>query len=249
MIDLKAAMKRSARALGVDLRRVPRQAPRPAFVIDRVEAAELDVLLESFRQLHPNDCAPWSNPERAKTYLTPKRIAAYHDLLAACERHGVSWDGRSVGEVGSGTGYLLRLIHRRAPSARLSGFDTYREITALARHLCPECEFFERDLFDLDGVTFDVVVCMEVLEHLVDPEDALARLLRMVAPGGSLVLTVPNGRTDSFEALEPYPNGKGYWGHINFWSPESWRIWIGKHALGRAAQCGQLVTGENYALL
>lgn len=250
MLDLRKAIKRSARALGVDIRRTPRGAVTPPqHPMDPSEAAELDALLESFRQLHPDDCEPWSKPERAKTYLTPKRIASYHDLLEVCGRHGIAWDGRTVAEVGSGTGYLLRLIHRRAPSARLSGFDSYREITALARHLCPQAAFSERDLFDLEPMTFDVVVCMEVLEHLVDPEEALARLLAMVAPGGALVLTVPDGRSDTFEALGPYPNGKGYWGHINFWSPESWRIWLAKHAGGREVRCGNLVTGENYAVL
>ena len=250
-MDLNQVIKRSALAFGIEIRRAaPRAAkPRQPHPLDPAEGAELDALLESFRELHPDDCEPWSKPEQAKTYLTPKRIASYHDLLAVCARHGVTWDGRDVAEVGSGTGYLLRLIHKAAPSARLTGFDSYREITALARHLCPDAIFHERDLFDLEATAFDVVVCMEVLEHLVDPEDALARLLAMVAPRGALVLTVPDGRADTFEALQPYSNGKGYWGHINFWSPESWRIWLAKHAGGRHVRAGNLVTGENYAIL
>lgn len=249
MIDFKLAVKRSVRALGLDIRRVARTPSNPPYSIDPAEAAELDALLESFRQLHPHDCEPWSKPQRAKEYLTPKRIASYHDLLATCQRHGITWADRSVGEVGSGTGYLLRLIHRAAPSARLTGFDSYREITALARHLCPQAAFADRDLFKLDGQRFDVVICMEVLEHLIDPEEALSRLLAMVAPGGALVLTVPDGRTDAFPALDPYPNGKGYWGHINFWSPESWRIWLSRQAPTRTLHCGRLLTGENYAIL
>ena len=35
-------------------------------------------------------------------------------------------------------------------------------------------------------------VVLEVLEHLVDPEAAVGRILARLAPGGSLVLSLPN---------------------------------------------------------
>lgn len=242
---LKASAQQLTRTLGLEVRRLPKP-----WSIDPTEAAELDALLEEFARLHPDDYRPWSEPKRAKEYLTPKRIASYHDLLATCARNGIEWDDRAVAEVGSGTGYLLRTIARAAPSARLFGFDTYSEILELSRHLCPSAQYVERNLFDIeDRAAFDVVVCMEVLEHLIDPEEALARLLGMVAGGGWLVLTVPDGRWDTLEAYTLYRNGRGYWGHINFWSPESWHHWMAKNVGTRLHCCGNLVTGENYALV
>ena len=41
-----------------------------------------------------------------------------------------------------------------------------------------------------DG-SFDVVVCSEVLEHLPDGKAAVAELVRVLKPGGDLVVTVP----------------------------------------------------------
>ncbi len=41
-----------------------------------------------------------------------------------------------------------------------------------------------------DG-SFDAVMCIEVLEHLPRPLDALRELSRLLRPGGSLVLTAP----------------------------------------------------------
>jgi SAM-dependent methyltransferase len=40
--------------------------------------------------------------------------------------------------------------------------------------------------------SFDLAVCVEVLEHLVRPDHAAAEILRVLAPGGTLVATVPN---------------------------------------------------------
>jgi GT2 family glycosyltransferase/2-polyprenyl-3-methyl-5-hydroxy-6-metoxy-1,4-benzoquinol methylase/Flp pilus assembly protein TadD/spore maturation protein CgeB len=42
----------------------------------------------------------------------------------------------------------------------------------------------------LKGRQFDVIICMDVLEHVVDPEAAVRRLINHLNPGGLLVLTV-----------------------------------------------------------
>ena len=41
-----------------------------------------------------------------------------------------------------------------------------------------------------DG-TFDRVICSEVLEHIPDDEAAMAELSRVLAPGGTMAITVP----------------------------------------------------------
>jgi ubiquinone/menaquinone biosynthesis C-methylase UbiE len=42
-----------------------------------------------------------------------------------------------------------------------------------------------------DG-SFDVVICSEVLEHIEDNRAAVAELVRVLMPGGNLVVTVPS---------------------------------------------------------
>ncbi|MBN2438789.1 MAG: methyltransferase domain-containing protein [Deltaproteobacteria bacterium] len=41
------------------------------------------------------------------------------------------------------------------------------------------------------GGSFDVVICSEVLEHIEDNRTAVAELVRVLKPGGDLVVTVP----------------------------------------------------------
>lgn len=52
---------------------------------------------------------------------------------------------------------------------------------------------------------FDAVVCFEVLEHLDDPDPALDGLVRVLAPGGILVVSSPN--------RDVYPPGNPYHKH------------------------------------
>ncbi len=42
------------------------------------------------------------------------------------------------------------------------------------------------------GDSFDVALCLEVLEHLFEPQTAAAEIFRVLRPGGLLIATVPN---------------------------------------------------------
>ncbi|HWJ37756.1 MAG TPA: methyltransferase domain-containing protein, partial [Sphingomicrobium sp.] len=44
---------------------------------------------------------------------------------------------------------------------------------------------------ELEG-QFDLITCMEVIEHVADPSTFVAELARLLAPGGLLILSTPN---------------------------------------------------------
>ena len=60
---------------------------------------------------------------------------------------------------------------------------------------CDICNIPESD------AVFDAVLCTEVLEHLPEPVDALRELVRVLKPGGALLLTAP---THSIKHMDPY---------------------------------------------
>ena len=244
---MKLDPNRILRRLGFELRRVPPRADDYA-APDRDEIAALDRLLERFAASQP-DASPCSDVRQLRQYLSDRRIAFFHDVLTLCHRHRIELHARRIADIGSGTGYLLRTLHRAAPTAALFGFDTFDDMMGLARLLCPAAEFATRDLFLTDD-SYDVVFCTETLEHLERPDQALRRLTGRIAPGGALVLTVPDGRMDQTESGTRREDGTGYWGHIHFWSPESWR-WFLDRELGPdyRIECGQVATGENYAVV
>lgn len=46
--------------------------------------------------------------------------------------------------------------------------------------------------------SLDLVLCLDVLEHLVDPWEVVARVSPLLAPGGRLIVSVPNVRNWKF---------------------------------------------------
>lgn len=51
---------------------------------------------------------------------------------------------------------------------------------------------------DIAPASLDAVLCLDILEHLVDPWLAVKRLSPLLAPGGRLILSIPNVRNLKF---------------------------------------------------
>jgi SAM-dependent methyltransferase len=76
--------------------------------------------------------------------------------------------------------------------------------------------------------SFDVVIIKHIVEHLPNPEKAIAEIGRVIAPGGVLILSTPN--LDSL--LKPWKGDRwiGYQDptHISLHPPATWLEWIRK---------------------
>lgn len=192
----------------------------------------------------------WPTPAFLEDYFDASRLAMARLLLDQCDAEDVGIAGRRVLDIGCHAGCLLRLMRARYPDASFFGCDISDVKLAMAKRACPDAELFFCGLSDLPrSPRYDVVFLMEVLEHMVDPEAVVRRLLDIVSATGTLVLTVPDGRKDQFPAKEYSAEFESYAGHINFWSPESWNYFLARIAPERKLRTGTLSTGHLFATL
>ena len=96
----------------------------------------------------------------------------------------------SVVDVGCGTGANVSVLRQHA--ARVVGIDIAPEAVAFAREKGGYTEVLCGDALalPLPDASVDIVVCMDVLEH-VDDEAAAREIARVLRPGGYAFITVP----------------------------------------------------------
>lgn len=207
-------MKRIARLLNSALGRFGLRLTRvvdPNKILDPAARSIALGLSTREHNLRENMDAFYSDPNLLTHYFTPERLAFYASVRGRLMSLGI--DPRDVLDVGCGSGHLLAQVRDVFPRATLRGVDFSPESIRVARGLHSDIRFEECSIFELDGLnaTFDLVLCTEVLEHLEKADVALDNLLRVCRPHGLVVVTVPDGRTDTFA------------GHFNFWTVESFR--------------------------
>ena len=98
----------------------------------------------------------------------------------------------NVLEFGCGEGLFLRELKRRGVMFKsYLGLDIRHDAIVMAKELHPEYTFVEADFLSWDHPTgsFDLVICSQVLEHLLQPEIYLQHLA--VFSSKNLLLTVP----------------------------------------------------------
>ena len=142
--------------------------------------------------------ARWWDPDgefRPLHDLNPARL----DYIEA--RVGLT--GRRVLDVGCGGGLLAEGMARRG--ARVTGIDLAPESLKVARLHALEAgidveyrEIAAETLADTDAGGFDLVTCLEMLEHVPDPVAIVAALASLVRPGGDVICSTINRNAKSF---------------------------------------------------
>lgn len=102
--------------------------------------------------------------------------------------------GGRVLELGSGIGNISRLLAKDARELVVTDVeDEYLE--RLRRELPPRVQVARYDLDgpppEAIGAGFDVVISLNVLEHVLDDRRVIADLVRLLSPGGWLLTYVP----------------------------------------------------------
>ncbi len=149
---------------------------------------------------HFDDLAShWWDPDgqfRTLHDLNPVRAQLVDDLTGLA--------GKRVADVGCGGGLLAEALARRG--ARVTAVDMSAESLAIARlHLLDagplEIDYRQTTAEDLAAVlpgAFDVVTCMELLEHVPDPARLVGSCARLATPGGHVIFSTLNRTPRAF---------------------------------------------------
>jgi 2-polyprenyl-6-hydroxyphenyl methylase/3-demethylubiquinone-9 3-methyltransferase len=201
----------------------------------------LDLSIVSSEAAHFGAMAgDWWNPKGSSAMLhrlNPVRLGYIRDAI---DRH---WDGDPLGrrplagkralDMGCGAGLLAEPLSRLG--AEVTGVDAAPEnidaaqAHAVLSHLAIDYRVGGTDA--ILGARFDLITCMEVIEHVADPAAFLAGLADALAPGGLLVMSTPNRTPISklamitvAEGLGRIPKGTHDWN--KFLTPEELRASI-----------------------
>jgi 2-polyprenyl-6-hydroxyphenyl methylase/3-demethylubiquinone-9 3-methyltransferase len=113
--------------------------------------------------------------------LVPARLAHFDPIVG-------DWRGRRVLDLGSGGGFMAEAMARRG--ARVTGVDPSAPAIAAARRhaeaggLAIDYRVGTGEAIPLTDGAVDIVVCVDVLEHVEDAARVLAEVARVLAPGG-----------------------------------------------------------------
>lgn len=146
--------------------------------------------------IHPTPQADW-------------RFNHFFETAARRELKGALLD------VGSGDGRFLMRAGENGWRGALTGLEFNPDMAGRREgnytiELSPIEDFVERP----GRPSYDVVTIYDVLEHLAEPAKALSNIVKLIAPGGHLIVTVPNEDRIRFAVREEWdfpPNHNTRW--------------------------------------
>jgi len=98
-------------------------------------------------------------------------------------------------DIGCSSGYMIRDLRQRFPRAAVMGADSVREPLEKLSASMPGVPLLQFNLVEcpLPDACVDVVVLLNVLEHIEDDAAAAKQVYRVLRPGGIAVVEVPYG--------------------------------------------------------
>jgi 2-polyprenyl-6-hydroxyphenyl methylase/3-demethylubiquinone-9 3-methyltransferase len=194
----------------------------------------------------------WWNPKGPMASLhqvNPVRLAFMRDAIDA------HWPGAAASakpladkaalDIGCGAGLVCEPLARLG--AAVTGVDAAAEnVAAASAHaeaMGLDIRYMAGEVAGLDIGIFDLVTCVEVIEHVADKRAFLRGVAARLAPDGLLVMSTPNRTTASrlllvgaAEAVGYVPRGTHHWD--DFITPEEFEDLLADAGLSVTAMRG-----------
>jgi 2-polyprenyl-3-methyl-5-hydroxy-6-metoxy-1,4-benzoquinol methylase len=122
----------------------------------------------------------------------PTPTAPWHEMA---KRHLPELTGRRILEIGCGPGSFARYLAGQGGVVLAGDFSA--QACEIAKRICGDLVEVrqldaQRLVEPLGESVFDVVVCLETLEHVPDHDRALREIVAVTRPGGRILVSTPN---------------------------------------------------------
>lgn len=156
-----------------------------------------------------------NNLDSSEIYKFSKQANAWWDLNGPAQplhiinpvrldfvRQQVNLDNKTVLDVGCGAGIFSEVMAKSG--AKVTGLDASQEMIDVAvEHAATESLAIEyrqstAENFASYNRTFDIITCMELIEHVPSPSSLLAACSKMLNPSGKLFISTINRTPQAF---------------------------------------------------
>lgn len=130
-------------------------------------------------------------------------------------------------DTGCGPGYLLHFLKSNFPKIELNGVDMDNGLLNFSNNFNLEVnlKLSNAETLPFDDNTFDVLTCLQVVEHLEHPEHFFLEAKRVLKPNGLMIITTPNPSGYGAKIMGEKWVGIRF-DHISLKPPDEWRAMI-----------------------
>lgn len=102
---------------------------------------------------------------------------------------------KNILDVGCASGWFLSKIKEKYPKSKCSGVDVYKKSIEYGKKLYTSLDLQYADAHRLPfpDKSYDVIICTEVLEHVVEPKKVLEEIRRVLASDGIAIIEMDTG--------------------------------------------------------
>jgi SAM-dependent methyltransferase len=183
-----------------------------------------------------NSYSEYEEPD--SKYYRIKRKLTLKTILKIIRKSVKSFKSFSLLEIGTGSGYLITFLESEFPKAKLTGLEYNNRLVLLTRKKVKNAKIVQGNAeeFNFKTETFDIIVSLQVIEHLYHPELMLSAVKKHLKPGGIFIFTTPNSGCISAKIMKDKWHGFRE-DHVSLKKFDEWESFIYKNGF-TSIYCG-----------
>jgi len=140
---------------------------------------------------------------------------------------------KSIIDLGCGEGIALEKLQRSFSEKKIIGVDVEIENIEICREHGLTARYADVCELPIYSGSFDACLCIDMLEHLKDPAQPVREIVRILKPGGRLVVVVPHDRNFLLARLACLMFKEAFYdaGHQRQWSPKDLANLLTSHGM------------------